>query len=134
MPPTDEEKAKFHAGDICEVIETIGFGTFKQKLESLLGELVESVNETGKDGSLTIKFKLKKAGEHLAVKADATITRPQHPTPETTFFFGQKGRLHRDNPRQTRLKEVPAAPPTLRTVKTTPSGGGTTGGGEDETH
>lgn len=130
MPPTDEEKVKFHSGDFCELVETIGFGTFKQKLEGLLGELVEAVNETGKDGQLTIKFKLKKAGEHLAVKADATITRPQHPTPESTFFIGQKGRLHRDNPRQTRLREVPATPPTLRQVK--PTGGGTGGGGDGE--
>lgn len=127
MPPTDEEKVKLHSGDFCELIETIGFGSLKEKLEALLGELVDAVKETGKDGELTLKLKLKKAGEHCAVKADAKITRPQHPTPESVFFFGQRGRIHRDNPRQTRLREVPATPPALRTVKT--PGGGSDGDG-----
>lgn len=130
LPPEDDEKqSKFHSGDFCELVETIGHGCFKDKVESLLGELVDAVKETGKDGQLTIKLKLKKAGEHCSVKADATITRPQHPTPESVFFFGQKGRIHRDNPRQTRLKQVPAAPPALRTVK--PTGGGDGEGGSN---
>jgi hypothetical protein len=121
MANPDDPETGIHGGDFCDLIESIGFGSLKQKLEENLAELAEAVKDTGKNGKLVLTITLKKAGEHAGIAADVKTTKPQHSVPESVFFFGQKGRLHRDNPKQTRLKEVSVVPTPLRTVK--PSGG-----------
>jgi len=111
----EKKKGEDTSGGFIDLVESLGFGTLVQKLDAKLIEVSEAVQETGKVGEITLKLKLKKSGEFAAVVADVRVNRPEHPTPETSFFFGAKG-LQRDDPKQLHLKNLPATPARLRTI------------------
>jgi hypothetical protein len=103
-------------GTFADLIESIGHGTLVQKLEEKLLELSEAVKETGKVGTITLKLTVKKAGEFASVVADVKTTKPEHGSPESVFFFGAHG-LQKEDPRQLKLKNLPASPASLRTLE-----------------
>jgi len=68
-----------------------------------LAELVQSVDETGKPGTLTITFKVKPekgGGSQKTIACDIKAKMPEDDLPEAVFFSDQEGSLHRADPQQ----------------------------------
>lgn len=101
--------------DFAEVITDLDHGRVNAELGRKLAKIVEAVEKTGKEGKLTLQIKVKKEGEMCMVHVEATSKRPEHPMMPSLFFFGEDGRITREDPRQLTLREIQS--PKLRTLR-----------------
>ena len=102
--------------DFAEFITDLSHGSVNQRLTEDLAKVVEAVQETGRTGELTIKLNVKLEGGMAVVNTEVKSKAPKPPLPGTMFFVGEKGLLHREDPRQTRMKTLDA--PRLATIGT----------------
>lgn len=76
-------------------------GETDSELTHQLRELIESVQETGKPGTMTLTLKVTRKGERqVTVIEDIKVKTPQHDRTETIYFVDAATNLVRDDPRQ----------------------------------
>lgn len=65
-----------------------------------LSELLEAVEDTGRDGTLTLKLSVKHSADGEVLILDSTTIKKPQPAADPTFFYvNDKHRLTRDDPR-----------------------------------
>ena len=98
------------ARSITDTLRHLEAGCLIEEASELLAELVKAVDATGKDGSLTISIKLRKAtAGALAVTGNVSIKKPAEPAIESLLFATPEGNLLTEDPRQTKLDLKPIA-------------------------
>lgn len=112
---SDDEVIGLDVQDFVELVKQIDYGKANVRLSKKVTQLIAAVNDTGLAGTLTVKFNIKKENNAAIVSIDATSKIPEHPISGSLFFFGEGGTLHREDPRQLRLRELDE--PKLRTVE-----------------
>lgn len=107
MKMADQIVHGVRAREFHELLAELDHGRVNQRLTEFLAEVTSGVAETSKTGEITLTLKVKKEGEMAAVTADVKIKRPEHPMHGTLMYFGTNNTsLHRENPRQLKLREV----------------------------
>lgn len=107
-------KPQHETVDFATFITEIDYGNVNAKFGEKLSKLIAAVNDTGRSGEMTVKIAVKKEGTMAVVTASSTSKIPEHPLNGSMFFFGEGGSLHREDPRQLKLKNLEK--PTLKTV------------------
>jgi hypothetical protein len=99
--------------DFTDVVVDLDDGKVHAQATKELGDVVRAVMETGKVGSLTVSFKIKRdRTRQVTVAVDIKSKPPQAATESTLFYATDDGELRRDDPLQQPLKHVPMKPPT----------------------
>lgn len=103
--------------DFAEFITDLDHGQVNARLGKEMREINEAVEETGLVGTLTITIKVKRDASHAFVRCESKAKIPKLPNNAALFYFGEGGALHREDPKQLKLKHLdePAAP--LRVLK-----------------
>lgn len=92
------------ARNITEIIGEIDSQNLHEALSEALAEVVRGVEKTGKVGSLTLTFKVKK-NKDRQVMVDSEVKRkvPEEGIATTMFFSDENGNLTRRDPQQREL-------------------------------
>jgi hypothetical protein len=98
-------------------ISEMSHGTVDGDLTEQLEHVTKACNETNLPGELSIKLTLKPTGEAVVVTCATTTKIPRHPVPGSTYFAGEAGTLHRENPRQRKLPLKEIARPEFKAIK-----------------
>lgn len=109
---------------ITDTLRRLHGGTFLDKATDALGEVVRSVQETGKPGKVTITIDVKKAGAGAAsVLAKLTHTVAEKQPDAELFYATEGGDLTVNNPKQGELdlREVSGSTGAVKTVENGPS-------------
>lgn len=86
-------------------IQDIRDGQLLNLLNDKLAEVIASVNETGKSGTLTLTLKVKPNGEDaLTISSDVKAKTPE-PAVGDAIFFTDGQNLFRRNPRQADIED-----------------------------
>lgn len=90
-------------------LRQIRHGACEDELAEKLGELVRAVNETGRQGTLTLQLKVKQMRGNSALEiTDVIKTSVPEPEKESSLFFSDdEGNLLRDDPRQRKMNLEP---------------------------
>lgn len=96
-------------------IQDLNDGATLSGLTSDLGELIQTVQSTGRSGSLTLKIKVAPAtkGQHdvdkITVTADRKLELPKPEAPQDFFWLTDNAEPTRKHPRQQEIefREVP---------------------------
>lgn len=106
---------------ITDVLRQIAGGEFINKASDMMNELVKAVDDSGKQGSITLKITVKKATKSgaMTVTGKSTLTKPLEDPMEVLLFATPEGNLTADNPNQQKLdlKKVEAPVTTLKTAQ-----------------
>ena len=93
--------------DILQILLDARDGAIAADISKKFDEIVAAVNDSAKEGSLTIELKIKPAklgmgGCVIEVELEHTtkMKRPELPVGKATFFLSREGKLSRDNPDQ----------------------------------
>lgn len=89
-----------------DILREFRRGAIANKLTEEMAELVRSVDETGKPGSLTLTLTVKPekgGGSQKTLGAKIKSSRPDEDLPEAIFFSDREGDLHRNDPDQRAL-------------------------------
>lgn len=100
---------------ITQVLCDIRKGRPVEEATMALADVVRAVDETGKEGSVTITLKIKPAkhgGPEKTIIAEVKAKKPIADIAGAVFFSDEEGDLHRVDPRQEEmeLKEAPKGP------------------------
>ena len=110
MKKDKEVKVFSQAADIVGILVDLGKGYFIIDAGKQLTELAEAVKMTRKPGTLSIKLKLKPAGQRdgdinqLEIVSDLSMTKPKDDPLKTIFFITEDMKLTRDDPDQLEMK------------------------------
>lgn len=108
-----------HMRPALDVLAELRRGRLSQELTEALGELVQSCQQTGKKGSLTLTLTVdpKKVGDHETPRIEVTdqigVKQPRKSVHPSTFFLTDDGVPVRRDPNQDEfpsLREVPTDP------------------------
>lgn len=100
---------------MSELLATLDGGTIDRALAMDIAALVEEVQAKTKPASITLKIVFEPMGLNghaVQVLASHTITPPKPARAGSVLFVGDHGSLHRTDPYQGVLGEVPANPET----------------------
>lgn len=92
---------------IIDILRDIRKGRPVEEATQALADVVRAVDETGKDGSVTIKLTIKAAkhgGPEKLILADVSCKKPIADIPGAIFFSDADGDLHRVDPNQDEMK------------------------------
>lgn len=97
-------------------------GGLHSELSEKLAELAAAVAEHGKEGSISLRIKvkpLKEASDQYLVTDEVKVSAPEGNRGGSLFFADDRGNLSRSNPRQPELpfREVPRSDQTAREVR-----------------
>lgn len=82
-----------------KAIETIDRGSVIEQADEQLKQVIEAVHASGKEGSVTVKLKIKPNGDRgYAVTADLTAKAPQLAFGQSFFYADRNGELTRTPP------------------------------------
>ena len=103
---------------ITDTLRLLQGGLFIDQCSDMLAEAVKSVDETGKNGKLTITLDLKKSGGAIAIAAKVTNKVPEAKADEDLMWPTVEGNLQVNNPRQQNLdlRVAEAQKPEVRSV------------------
>lgn len=91
--------------DFDEVLSTLQDGRLAADLDKKYAELVKQCRHTGKEGTLTLKLKLKPVGQkQMRHNPELTVKKPEFDRPDDLFFDDDKGHVHTSDPDQ---KDLP---------------------------
>ncbi|SEG15935.1 hypothetical protein SAMN05444390_1011525 [Marinobacterium lutimaris] len=97
-----------HRPDLfINTLSTMDYGVTANELSDDLAELLRAVQDTGKQGTLTLKLTVKPeslATGQVGIIADTTLKAPQQPKDKAFMFMTPDGNLQREDPRQKRLQ------------------------------
>lgn len=101
-----------------DVIGEIRDGRLLNELTKALYDVMDAVRETRKAGGIKLAIKISPTGrDTVSIDARFDEVIPEHTPEPTTFFVGQDGSLHRNDPNQPRLPlqvvEVPRNEPIV---------------------
>lgn len=88
---------------ITDILRDIRRGAAVEEATNALADVVRAVDETGKDGSVTITLKVKPAkhgGPEKTLVAEVKAKKPIAEIAPAVFFSDDQGDLHRVDPRQ----------------------------------
>lgn len=88
---------------IFDTLKLLNEGMFLDECADKLAEAVKAVDETDKNGKLTITLDLKKAGGAIAIVATVTNKVPEQKADSTLLWPTVEGNLALDNPAQRKL-------------------------------
>lgn len=88
---------------ITDTLRLLHGGLFLDNCSDMLAGVVQSVEETGKAGKLTITLDIKKVGGAISVLAKATDKVPEKAPDPDLFYATVEGNLTVDNPAQRKL-------------------------------
>ena len=97
-----------HRPDLfVSTLNTMDYGVTAEELSDAVAELLQAVQDTGKQGYLTLKLTVKPesitAGQ-ISIKPDITLKAPQLPRDKALMFLTPENNLQREDPRQTNIK------------------------------
>lgn len=97
-----------HRPDLfVHMLNTMDYGVTPQELSDDIAQLLQAVQDTGKQGTLTLKITVKpeslSAGQ-VSIKPDVTLKAPQLPRDKSLMFMTPDMNLQRDDPRQHSMK------------------------------
>jgi hypothetical protein len=76
-------------------------GEVDTELTAALREVIEAVQSTGKEGTVTLTLKVKRRGERqVTVLEDVKAKTPVHDRADSIYFVDRVGNLRRDDPGQ----------------------------------
>ncbi|MCJ8138411.1 transcriptional regulator [Falsirhodobacter halotolerans] len=87
--------------NFMEFIQSFRRGELLEMGDKHLNELMDAINETGGNGSITITlpFKVNKAGQ-IECTPDIAVKKPRRPMGTGIYYATDDGRLSRRDPRQ----------------------------------
>ena len=98
---------------ITQILAEIRGGVFVNEASKELGELVERIRDSGKNGSITLTLEIAPSGKDnriMTVKPKLGVKKPPAPeTDEASIFYANRGDLVRDDPEQRTLPHVRSA-------------------------
>jgi hypothetical protein len=97
---------------ITDVLREIRKGRPVEEASEALADVVRAVDETGKDGSVTITLKIKPSkhgGPEKTLTCEVKAKKPIADIPSAVFFSNEVGDLVRFDPRQEEM-ELKSAP------------------------
>lgn len=104
-------------------INEVNDGQIHEKLTSALADVLRSVRDTGKKGSLTLKIDVKPGGKHAIDKVTidhlVKVSLPEMETASDMFYLTEDADWSRQHPKQQALNLRPAeesGPLTIRKV------------------
>ena len=109
---------------ITDTLRLIDGGVFVDIASDKLSELVKSVDETGKSGTLTIKLELKRAREGaLNITPTVVAKLPEKKADPSLLWVTVEGNLSQENPNQQRLdlRPVETKPTEIREAPNAPT-------------
>ncbi len=103
---------------ITDILRDIRRGAPVEEATNALADVVRAVDETGKEGSVTIILKIKPAkhgGPEKTIIAEVKAKKPLSEIAPAVFFSDAEGDLHRVDPRQEEmpLNEVGGGKPVM---------------------
>lgn len=76
-------------------------GEFDTELTARLRELIDAVQDTGKNGTITLVLKVERRSDRqVTVKEDVKLKLPEHDRSESIYFVDGAGNLTRTDPQQ----------------------------------
>jgi len=97
--------------DFCELLAELDHGNVAERLSQDLLKVVEATNKTGKQGTLTVTFKVTKQNGMALIMAETNRKVPEHGLNASMYYFGKDGSLVREDPRQLSLRTLPDPKP-----------------------
>ncbi|RAI37231.1 hypothetical protein [Rhodoplanes roseus] len=101
---------------ITDVLRDIRRGRPVEEATAALADVVRAVDETGKEGSVTITLKIKPAkhgGPEKTIIAEVKHKKPIADIAPAIFFSDEDGDLHRVDPRQEEMPLNEVGTPTM---------------------
>lgn len=89
--------------EFTDIVAELDEGKINERATALLAEIVEQCEVTGKPGKLSITIDVKPEGSQAWVSAKIVATRPE-PSTAPSLYFHKHGELHREDPRQLKLR------------------------------
>lgn len=90
-----------------EILDNVGDGDLVRMLGAELREVVNAVTTTGKAGKLSLVVSVSMDGKKMIrLQCESKTSVPREPIEGAMFFVGDRGGLHRENPRQPQLPGV----------------------------
>lgn len=92
---------------ITDILRDIRRGAPVEEATMVLADVVRAVDETGKEGSVTITLKVKPAkhgGPEKTIIAEVKAKKPIAEIAPAVFFSDAEGDLHRVDPRQEEME------------------------------
>lgn len=90
-----------------EILADMAGGDVERELTALMGEVARACDGTKKKGKITITLNFNPSPKMMAMTAEIKATIPKTPLEATSFYTDDKGGLHIENPRQTKLFDGP---------------------------
>jgi hypothetical protein len=115
-PPAEPGRTR----PFADVVVDLGRGSVHRELSDELQDLIASVMDTGKKGSITLQLQVSKSksGEQVEIVDVIKVTKPKPARPASIFFVDHDHNVTRSDPNQMALtlREVPSTDDT-RTVE-----------------
>lgn len=90
-----------------EVLEELSEGATHQEMSETFWDLLQKVQDTGKNGSLTLTIVVASDGMgRLVMKDEIKSKMPEHNRPTTSFFVSKHGNASRRDPNQPEIPGV----------------------------
>lgn len=102
-PPSPDAGPRIGPRPFGVVIAELADGDLERRLTAEFADLVRAVKETSKAGKIVLTIAADTDGKMIRVVADTKVTLPRPAIEGTAFFSDDRGGLHRENPRQTKL-------------------------------
>lgn len=92
---------------ITEILSQLRFGTLDTELGEKFHELVNRVENTNRQGTLTLTLKVKPAGKgRIDIIDDIKLSLPKEEKGSSVMFVTPEGRLQRQDPRQLEIEAL----------------------------
>lgn len=118
---TDTTKGDEQIRPFAAIMQELDQGRVHDQASRDMHTLVKAVQDTGKKGSITIKFEvapIAPGDTHvLTIKAGVSSSQPATSQPVSAFFVDGSGNLSRNDPRQLTLPGVVQEVPTLNQAR-----------------
>lgn len=92
---------------ITDILRDIRKGRVIEEATTTMNDVVRAVDETGKEGSVTITIKIKPSkhgGPEKTILAEVKAKKPIAEIPPAVFFSDNDGDLHRIDPNQEEME------------------------------
>lgn len=109
---------------ITDIIRDVRKGRVVEEASNALADVVKAIDETGKEGSVTITLKIKPSkhgGPEKTITAEVKSKKPIADIAPAVFFSDEEGDLHRYDPRQEEMALGEAGKPTKPAAAAAPT-------------
>uniref|UniRef100_A0AAU8B0N4 Uncharacterized protein n=1 Tax=Dulem virus 32 TaxID=3145750 RepID=A0AAU8B0N4_9CAUD len=90
-----------------EILAELGEGSTEQELSEAMWDLLQRVQDTGKQGTVTLAITVAPNGAgRIEVKDEVKLKLPEYARPATAFYLDKQGNATRRNPDQPEIPGV----------------------------